>query len=52
MFTVIYSAIDGNGEEDREFSSLTAARAWVESMEGLLEYHGVYDADGHEVEEA
>ena len=41
IFIVSYETIDGNGEVEREFTSLLDAEAHVASLEGLLVWHSI-----------
>lgn len=46
MFIAAYETVDGNGEVEKEFNTLGAATAHIDSMVGLLQWSTISDANG------
>lgn len=46
LFIVSYETVDSSEECEREFADLTAARAYVDSLDGLLQWHSISDENG------
>lgn len=46
QFFVTYETDDGNGEVEKEFNTLAKAIEHIAALDGLLQWHSIYDENG------